>query len=108
MKIITKNHNDVDYKPSPTEIQGRWSDHLFKDENTGEKVMFAKLDEGISYARMKVFGPTHFFIVKGELIIEGQKYPAGTYIRIESEEEFTPQTSIGCEVLCVYTKGYYR
>jgi hypothetical protein len=108
MKLIVKKIDEVNYKPSPTGVDGRWSDHFWKDENSGEKILFAKLDEGISYAKMKVLGPTHFYVIKGELIINDQKYNSGTYIRIDSDDDFTPRTEKGCEVLCIYTKGYYR
>jgi hypothetical protein len=108
MELFAKKIDEVNYKPSLTGIYGRWSDHIWRDENSGETIMFAKLDEGISYTKMKVFGPTHYYVIKGELIINDQKFDSGTYIRIDSDEEFTPRTEKGCEVLCIYTKGYYR
>lgn len=108
MKIFSKHSSDINYKLSQTGVSGRYSDHIFRDDDTGERIMFAKLDKGVSYAQMKVYGPTHFYVIKGELIINNQNYSEGTYIRINSEEEFTPKTILGCEVLCIYTKGYSR
>lgn len=108
MKIFSKKFADVSYNPSPTGVKGRLSDHIFTNQETNEKIMFAKLEMGTSYAKMKVFGPTHYFVLKGELIIDNQGYEEGTYIRIESDQEYTPSTIKGCDVLCIYTGGYFR
>jgi hypothetical protein len=45
----------------------------------------------------------------GVLIIGERSYDAGSWIRIEAGEVFTPLTKdAGCEVFCVYSKGYEK
>ena len=77
-----------------------------QDESTGEFVSFAKLDAVKSYEVMKGSGPVHFFVIKGELIIDTNRYGKGTYIRVDKSQSFKPSSEKGCEVLCIYPNGW--
>ncbi len=47
MDILAKKFSEVIYKSSPTKVEGRFSDHFYSDDLTGEKIMFSKLDMAV-------------------------------------------------------------
>lgn len=105
MAVKNKKLDQNDWVPSKV-IKDGFYIPCDKDDNTGELISFAKLERNKEYAEIKVKGTTRYYEIEGPLIINDKNYAKGTYIRIEEGEIFTPKSIQGCEVLCIYTKGW--
>ena len=81
---------------------------IYRDETTNERVVVAQLDAGVSFGHIRIPGVTHYYILKGDLVIDGGTYEEETYIRIDAGAKYTPQTKSGCQVLCIYTSGFEK
>ena len=103
-KIISKTISE-EWLTSITNSEGRPYINIYGERNS-EKVVYAKLQKDVSHSKIEVIGPTHYYIISGDLIINELDFNKGAYIRIEAGEQFIPKTKNGCTVLCIYTQGY--
>lgn len=78
----------------------------YRDPSSPELACFAKLDPNVSYARIRANGIIHYYVVRGDLALDADAFQEGSYVRVAAEQEFTPSTKGGCEILCIYTAGY--
>ncbi len=67
--------------------------------------MIVKLEKNVSYEKIKAKGVAHYLVLDVILIIQDKSYPKNSYIRVEKGTGYTPNTNVGYEVLCIYTKG---
>lgn len=88
---------DLHWKPH--RIEGVECALLFLDEVNRMRSMLVKAAAGVVYPLHQHCGIEELYMLEGELIIDGQTYLAGDYIRSHPNSIHAPSTITGCKFL---------
>jgi anti-sigma factor ChrR (cupin superfamily) len=86
---------DRDWQPSF--VPGVMIAIVHIDEVKREQVGFLRAEPGVHYPLHRHAAVEEIFMLAGDLVIEGQVYEAGDYIRSAPDSSHAPYTSGGCQ-----------
>lgn len=107
-KLLSLNRRHQQWLPSRTGLPGRFSMRCWHDKRSDETVAFYKLASNTAYESIEAKGTVHYYVITGTLLIDDRTVDAASYVRIEAGQRYVPRSVLGCEVLCIYTKGFTK
>lgn len=94
LPIFTVRAADVHWKPHP--VPGVMIALLYKDTVRREIVCLLRAEPGVRYPAHRHAGAEEIFMLEGDLVIDGEVYGKGDYIRSTPGTIHCPHTPSGC------------
>ena len=88
-----------DLEWQPHRIEGVQVVHLFLDSAHRQRSLLVKAAAGVVYPFHRHQGIEEIYMLEGELVLDGEVYLAGDYIRSSPDSIHAPSTSTGCMFL---------